>query len=130
VSSENVELVRSIYEDWLRGEMALDRLDRDISMVESQTLPGAASAHGIEAVRRYIESFTKHWEEIRFEPLEYIDAGEKVVVTARLVGRGKKSGVEVNRTWAYVWTLRDGKALSLVGYDDRAEALAAAGEQE
>jgi uncharacterized protein len=127
MSQENVELVRSLYEGWLRGDSGLDKLDPEISMVESTTLPGAASADGIEAVERYMRSFARHWEQIRFEPQEYIDAGNQVVVVARLVGQGKKSGVEVTRTWAYVWTLREGKALRMVGYADRAQALEAVG---
>jgi ketosteroid isomerase-like protein len=98
MSQENVEIVRSLYEGWLRGEIGLDKLDPEMSMVESETLPGVASAHGIEAVERYMRSFAKHWEQIRFEPQEYIDAGNWVVVVARLIGQGKKSGVEVART--------------------------------
>jgi ketosteroid isomerase-like protein len=125
MSQENVEIVRSLYEGWLRGEIGLDKLDPEISMMESETLPGAASAHGIEAVERYMRSFARHWEQIRFEPQEYIDAGNQVVVVARLIGQGKKSGVEVTRTWAYVWTLRERKALHMVGYADRAQALEA-----
>jgi ketosteroid isomerase-like protein len=125
-----VELVRSIYEAWLRGETGLDKFDPEIAMFESTTLPGAASAEGVEAVRHYIESFANYWDEIRFEPLEYIDAGQQVVVVARLVGRGKTSGVAVERTWAYVWTLRAGKALRMDGYANRREALQATGRRE
>jgi ketosteroid isomerase-like protein len=130
MSQENVEIVRSLYDGWLRGEIGLDKLDPEMSMVESEALPGAASAHGIEAVERYMRSFAKHWEQIRFEPQEYIDAGNRVVVVARLIGQGKKSGVEVTRTWAYVWTLRERKALRMVGYPDRAQALEAVGLTE
>src|ERR1700680_3657508 len=106
MSQENVEIIRAIYDAWLDGGMALDKFDPEIAMVESETIPGAPSAYGIDAVRRYIASFSKYWAEIRFEPQEYIEAGDQVVVIARLVGRGKKSGVAVTRTWAYVWTLR------------------------
>jgi ketosteroid isomerase-like protein len=127
MSQENVELVRSVYEGWLRGEIGLDKLDPEISMVESGALPGAASAYGIEAVERYLRSFAKHWEQIRFEPQEYIDAGNQVVVVAQLVGQGKKSGIEVRRTWAYVWTVRDQKILRMQGYADLNDALEAAG---
>jgi uncharacterized protein len=130
VSQENVEIVRSIYEGWLRGEIGLDKLDPEVSMVESETLPGAASAYGIEAVERYIRSFARHWEQIRFEPQEYIDAGNQVVVVAQLVGQGKKSGIEVTRTWAYVWTLRGRKVLRMQGHADRDEALQAVGLAE
>jgi ketosteroid isomerase-like protein len=128
VASANVELVRSIYEDWLRGDLAIDRFDPEISMIESDALPGGgASAHGLDAVRHYIESFATYWDEIRIEPQEYLEVGPQVVVVARLVGRGRKSGVEVSRVWAYVWTLRENKALRMEGYASRDEALQAAG---
>jgi ketosteroid isomerase-like protein len=131
MSKENEEVVRGIYDAWLRGEMAFERFDPEIAMVESATLPGAASAYGIDAVRRYMESFANYWDEIRFEPLEYIDASDdRVVVVARLIGRGKTSGASVERTWAYVWTIRAGKALRMEGFTDRASALKAAGLSE
>ncbi len=72
-----------------------------------------------------MESFASYWDEIRFEPQEYIEAGDQVIVVARLVGRGKSSGIEVERTWAYVWALRAGRALRMEGDADRAEALKA-----
>ena len=130
MSSENVETIRSLYDGWLRGDMGIDKLDPEITMIESKTIPGAPSACGIDAVRRYIESFAKYWSEIRFEPQEYIDAGDQVVVIARLIGRGRSSGAAVERTWAYAWTLRANKALRMEAYDNRAEALKAVGLEE
>jgi hypothetical protein len=65
MSKENVETVRAMYDGWQRGELGMDKLDPEITMIESSTLPGAVSAHGIEAVERYIASFAKCWEEIR-----------------------------------------------------------------
>ncbi|HST32653.1 MAG TPA: nuclear transport factor 2 family protein [Solirubrobacteraceae bacterium] len=127
MSQENVELIRSLYEGWLHGEMGLDKFDPEIAMFESSTLPGAASAIGIDAVRRYMESFAKYWDEIRFESQEYVDVGERVVVVARLIGRGKTSGVAVERIWAYVWTVREQKVLRMDGYSSREEALKAVG---
>ena len=130
MSCENVEVIRSIYDDWLAGGTALDKFDPDIAIIESDTIPGAPSAYGIEAVQRYMETFSDYWAEIRFEPQEFIEAGDRVVVVARLVGRGKKSGVEVARTWAYLWTVRAKRALRMEAYADRAEALKAAGLAE
>ncbi len=130
MSQENVNLVRTIYDRWLRGDMGIDLFDPEIAMFESSTLPGAVSAQGIGAVRRYMESFEKYWEDIRFEPHEFIDAGDRVVVVARLLGHGKASGVAVERTWAYVWTVRGEKALRMDGYETRSEALKAVGLEE
>lgn len=130
MSQENVDTVRSIYDGWSRGDTCIDRFGENMVMLESESLPGAVSAHGIEAVRRYIQSFAKYWDEIRFEPSEYIAAGDQVVVVADLIGRGKSSGVPVEHTWAYVWTVQGGKAVRMEGFADRAAALEAAGVSE
>lgn len=130
MSQQNVEMIRSLYEGWMRGEPGLDKLDPEISMVESVAVPGAANITGVDAVGRYIDSFEKYWGEFRIEPQEYIDAGDVVVVVARLAGRGRSSGVAVSRVWTYVWRIRGGKALRMEAYADKREALAAAGLAE
>jgi ketosteroid isomerase-like protein len=62
------------------------------------------------------------------EQNEFIDAGDRVVVIGRLVGKGKGSGVEVGQPNATVLTFRDGLLIrSETGYTDRREALKAAG---
>ena len=48
MSQENVEVIRALYDGWLRGDMGLDKLDPEIAMFESSTLPGAVSAVGLE----------------------------------------------------------------------------------
>ena len=90
--SANLDLVRSIYADWARGALADNKFDPEISMSESSALPGGgASAEGIDAVRAYIASFANYWEEIRFEPQEYLEAGDRVVVVARLWDAARKA---------------------------------------
>ena len=41
----------------------------------------------------------------------------------RSQGRGRISGLEVSRELAQVFTVRDGRVVQVVGYDDRARAL-------
>ena len=41
--------------------------------------------------------------------------------------RGRASGVEVERPFALLWTLRDGKVIRVVWYLTREEALEGAG---
>jgi ketosteroid isomerase-like protein len=69
---------------------------------------------------------------VHYDPdaLEFFDAGDRVVVFARAVGKGKASGLEVAQDEAHVWTVRDGKLQLCVSYVDRAEALRAAGLSE
>jgi ketosteroid isomerase-like protein len=44
--------------------------------------------------------------------------------------RGRVSGIEVSRKIAQVCTVRDGQVIKIVGFDNRAQALEAAGLSE
>ena len=98
-----------------------------MELLESKTLPGAVTASGIEEVRRYMERFATHWSEFEWIPTEFVEGADKVVMVARLKLRGRRSGIEVDREWVYVFTVRDGRLLRQEGFDERAEGLRAAG---
>ena len=60
------------------------------------------------------------------EPEDLIEVGEDhVVVLLHMHMRGKGSGVEVDARTHNLWTLRDGKAVRMAVYNDKAEALEA-----
>ena len=71
------------------------------------------------------------FEDYRPEVEELIDLGDQVLTLAIEHGTGRGSGAEVeaSRT-AHVWTLRDGKAVRLDLYLERAEALKAVGRAQ
>ena len=48
----------------------------------------------------------------------------------RARGRGRGSGAELDNRIAQVWTIRDDKAIRLVAYEERADALKAVGLSE
>jgi ketosteroid isomerase-like protein len=50
-----------------------------------------------------------------------------VVVLVHETARAKGSGLDMDMRIAHVWTLREGRAVALQAYVDRAEALAALG---
>jgi ketosteroid isomerase-like protein len=106
---------------------ALALCDPGVELIESKALPGAVDASGAEEVRRYLERFTTHWSEGEWLPEEFIESGDKVFLRARLRLRGRRSGIEVDREWFYVFTVRDGKLLRQEGFDGREEGLRAAG---
>jgi hypothetical protein len=56
-----------------------------------------------------------------------IDAGNAVVVAIHYRGRGRGSGVEVEDRKFEVHTFLDGQCVSEVDFDERSEALKAAG---
>jgi len=123
--SANLELVRSIYADWERGEFSATPNWADSGMEfeipdgpEPSTRTGIASTPGVEA-------FLELWEHLRFEAEEYreLDDGS-VLALSRMMGRGKGSGVDVDQPRASLFHVSNGKVTRLVLYWDRERALA------
>ena len=61
---------------------------------------------------------------------EFIDAGDRVLVTEHHRGRGRGSGIEVDTRLYSVYTVCDGKVVRMDQFTDRPEALEAAGLRE
>jgi ketosteroid isomerase-like protein len=129
--SANLNLVRSIYAEWERGEFRAKPqwADPSIEFVvpdgpEPSTHTGVAAAAGVEA-------FLTLWETLRFEAEEYreLDDGA-VLVMSRMRGRGAGSGVEVDQRRASVFHVRDVKVIRLALYWDPERALADLGLSE
>lgn len=102
--------------------MALELLDPDVELHESDALPGARHAVGFESVRRYLERFSAHWSSFEWEPLEIQVAGARALMRARLHLTGRESGISVDREWWYVFEVRGGRLVRQDGYDERASA--------
>jgi ketosteroid isomerase-like protein len=130
MSQQNIELVRRMYAALTRRDAAevVELSDPEIVIDASRLTFNPGTYVGHQGVLELAAGMDEVWAEIRFEPLEFVDLGERVVVVERLVGKGKGSGVEVGQTWGAIWTLRDGRVARLeVGYADLDAALAAAG---
>jgi hypothetical protein len=130
---ENVELVRG----WVRAvngddpEAPLAYCDPAFEMVESATLPGAARVSGLDELRSYGLGWRRNWSEWEWREEKMVDLPpDRVVLVATLWLRGLRSGADVERRWAYLFTVRGGKLLSQIGYDTEAEALSAASARE
>jgi anthranilate synthase/aminodeoxychorismate synthase-like glutamine amidotransferase len=128
-ADDPVAVVRAYVDACNAGDFdaVYELLHADFVLAESEALPGAITTSGPAEARRYFEGFQKHWSEGSWQPHRFVAAGEKVWMPARLALRGRKSGIAVDRDWQYVFTVRDGKLLRQDGYDDEAEARAAAG---
>jgi uncharacterized protein len=132
MSQENVEIVRRGFEAFQRGdtEAILDDVDPDVEVHEPTDLPDAQVFHGHAGLLATVEKAQAMFEDIRIEAEEFTDAGDRVVIWYRVVGRGKGSGVEVEMHQGSVWTFREGKIVRVEGYMDRDKALEAAGLRE
>lgn len=119
----NVDVVRDIYAAWLEGRSARDFIADDVEYVN----PPDAVEPGTRRGRAAFKGIRDAYDDVRIEPLEYIDAGDDVLVIARVMGRGKGSGVEMDWRQGYIWTVRDGRAVRFRWFNDPEQARAAAG---
>ena len=125
--SENLDLVRSIYAAYERGDFRTpaDEFAPDFEWVQLRAVVEPGTHRGLEARDRAFRSIFEVYENFRIEPEEYIDAGDRVIVVARSHGTARGSGMQLDQRFAYVWTVRDGKPVRMEQYASRDEALKA-----
>ena len=132
MSQENVEAVLAAYTRFNTGdkEPSLDNWHKDAEYVASSEDPDSDTHRGIEAIRQQVARWVEAYPDLRVEPLETMSAGDKVLVWVRFIGHGAASGLPIDMELAHVCTVRDGKTVRLVEYNDRTEALKATGLAE
>ncbi len=127
-TSANLELVRSIFAAWERGEWAsAEWADSEIDYVIAGG-PQPGSWKGIAELTQAFRDFLGGLEGYRLEAEEYRELDrERVLVLVQNQGRGRISGVDlgqVARGGAASFTIRRGKVARLVFYWERDRALA------
>lgn len=85
------------------------------------------SYRGAAGYREYVATTAEVFgSEVYFKPTELIDLGDRIVVLANVPMRAQASGIPLTEAFAYVWTLKDGRAIRIQEYYDHDEALAEA----
>jgi len=129
--SENLDLVRSLYADWERGDWSapLTWADSDIELTNADG-PDPFSVSGVAEMAATYGQFLSIWDGLRTEAQEYRELDdERILVYVHNTGRGKGSGMEVGQLMgiadgANLFVLRKGKVVKIVLYWDRNRALA------
>jgi ketosteroid isomerase-like protein len=120
MSQESVEIVRRFL--ILDVDEALTYADPGIVWNPIEELP----TQGHDAVRASLARWKAEWDDYKLMPEEFADRGERVVVTVRLRGRGRASGVDIDARFYDVFTVRDRKIVRMDQFAERSEALQAA----
>ena len=128
MSEENIELVK-------RAADAFKRLDFEawkatasdqIALYPRREEPGVDERYdGWDGVLVYLGNWYSGWEKYEAEPLEFIDAGDYVIVDFRETGIAKGSGIRVEETFAHAFKVDDGKIVEWRMFGPVSEALAA-----
>jgi ketosteroid isomerase-like protein len=133
MASENAELVRrgleALNRDGVEGVLQL--CDPEIEWISIPGfLPDAQDMHGHAGVRAWFEKIDDAFSEARWDAVEIVDGGERLLVALRLRASGRASGIEGEFQIFQAWTIRAGKLVRLESYLARDQALEAAGLSE
>jgi ketosteroid isomerase-like protein len=123
--SENLDLLRSIYAAWERGDYysSVEWAHPEIEFVVMDG-PSPGSLTGVAAVEDNWREFQQAWEDYRIKADEYRQLdGDRVLALVRVRGRGKTSGLEMEKAAANIFTIRFGRVTRLVMYWDRETAF-------
>jgi ketosteroid isomerase-like protein len=128
MGSANVELVRSLFADWERGDFTpAEWAHPEIEFVIADG-PEPGTSTGLAGMAQAMRGWLSGWENYRLEAEQYRELDdERVLVFYSQSGRGKASGLELAQRWpkaASLFLIRDNKVTSLVTYFDRERALA------
>jgi ketosteroid isomerase-like protein len=132
MSQENVEVVRRGIDAWNRRDLtawlAVFGSNAEIDWSRARgPLKGVYRGRG--EVETLWNEFYSTFEEAHIETHGLTDAGSEVVVSNTTHFRGRE-GIEVSASSTWVFTVEDGQFTRLRLFQERAEALEAAGLRE
>ena len=131
MSQENVGTARDFIAAYNQRDYdaAVEHFDPEIEWV----LPARQSSdsgRGPDEVKRFWNDIDETFEELRLEPQEFVDAGDRVATRLRHYGRSR-SGAEIDvEMYHQVATFRAGKMVRIEYFGEWTEALEAAGRSE
>ena len=127
MSQANVALMNRFYERFLTtGEIPWDMVDERVEVHDHDT-PDQGAYLGRGGVERWLQEWSEAWSDWEFEPEEFIDAGNAVIVVIRMHAKGAGSGVELDRLDAIVYRFSEDKILRTDYYNSKQQALEVAG---
>jgi ketosteroid isomerase-like protein len=146
MSQQNLEIVRSLSEsfagidvadiDWgsdaVRG--AVEHLysdDVELRTLESGLGTGVDGFYkGLDGAIEYLQDWLEPFREYHVEWLDYIEAGDCVLVPSRQWGVGSASGARAELELTYLYELQDGKITRINQYDTLDQAREAAAQRQ
>ena len=128
----DVEVVRRLFEAFGGGhtEAAAGLLHPAIEWHVTEVFVETPVHRGRERTAEFLQEFADAWEGFRIELDEISVHGRAVIVSGRLGGRARSSGIEIDAARAWVIEVRDQMIWRWRSFTSRAEALEAVGLRE
>jgi uncharacterized protein len=113
--SDNIEMVRSAYEAFGRGDIpaVMENFTDDIEWHSPDLLPQGGDARGHEEVGQFFQRVGDAWSDFNVEVDDIVASGDRVCVVGR--ASGETGGAQTGYGFVHAWTARDG---ALVRFDE------------
>jgi ketosteroid isomerase-like protein len=132
MSQEQVEVVREHIDAYRRQDVsvALSFMDPH-AVLDMNRIDGSDPSHGHEAIDRAVTRYVGAFDDYAYEVERLTDLGSgALLAVVTETGRGKGSGAPVNRSYAVLYTVIDGKIARITQFRSEQDALEAAGRSE
>jgi ketosteroid isomerase-like protein len=131
---ENLQLVRRGWDAWFRRDVDAMAEDWDPDVIWStehfHNWP-ESSYRGPEGIQRFLSQWLDVWGDYEVTVEKILAAPDgRIVSLIRHRGKGHTSGIPMDLPMAQIITIRNDKIVHFDNYDNRAEALEAAGLSE
>ena len=132
MSRENVEIVQAAFAAYLRDDEAAggELIDPDVRISTRPDQPDTRELHGLAGLRQASSEWTDAWAEHTIEAVEFLEAGDFVLVRTREEGRGRTSGIPMQTASTFVFTLRNRKVERIQIFGSHVDALETVGLAE
>jgi ketosteroid isomerase-like protein len=125
-----VQTLRAVAESAAQGDGIawLRAMDPEVRLYPRSEEPGVRAVYeGWDGVMEYMTNWYSQWEDYEVEPVEFIDAGDEVLVVLRERGRMERQEIELEQEFSHSFRLRNGLVTEWRMYDSHQQALEAVG---
>ena len=130
MAHDRVDALRQGYAALARGDLAaaLAPLDPELEVEDHEwSLGSPVTRRGHEGFVEIFTTVNEGFEDVRYTPEEFIEAGDRVLVKARRTGRGSASGVRVEERQFHVFDFVGDRAVRFRSFLKEERALEAVG---
>ena len=132
MSQENVDRIREAFAGTTAGDFSYlpSLIDESCEFRLPPDFPGTQATRGPGGFVSVVQEFEDAFEEMRYEPQDFLDQGDRLFVAVRTVGRAKHTGIAIDLVLYWVYTFRQGMVVRMEAFLDREAALEAVGLSE
>ena len=132
MTEENVEIVHQVFDALNRDDLpaAIKHAAPDFVFDFSRSRGLDGGVYGRDEWLKLAQAMAGLWESWRWEPEEFIEAPEDRLVTVQTAHMQGRDDIVVSTRGAWLWLFRDERIARVTFFQERYEALEAAGLSE